>query len=118
VLGRDLVMVPKLIHPLPPSMPRTPTRSNSADDIEEEPPTPHPLTDTWMQVGRRGAQPYSTLWALVYQGPSLSARCFWLSGGQVGAQSICKMLLAEWGAGWWHSSCYCWGFGVEGSASV
>ena len=30
VLGRDLVMVPKLIHPLPPSTPRTP--DSSADD--------------------------------------------------------------------------------------
>lgn len=49
VLGRDLVMVPKLIHPLPPNEPRTP-RSGDDDDIEEEPPTPHPLNDTWMQV--------------------------------------------------------------------
>ena len=26
---------------------------SDAEDIEEEPPTPHPLTDTWMQVGPR-----------------------------------------------------------------
>ncbi len=45
VLGRDLVMVPKLIHPVPPSTPRTP---DSATQLEEEPPTPHPMTDTWM----------------------------------------------------------------------
>ncbi len=47
VLGRDLVMVPKLIHPLPPNEPRTPT---SNGELDEEPPTPHPLNDTWMQV--------------------------------------------------------------------
>ena len=41
-------MVPKLIHPLPPNEPRTPTSGHELDD--EEPPTPHPLTDTWMQV--------------------------------------------------------------------
>jgi hypothetical protein len=46
VLGRDLVMVPKLIHPVPPSTPRTP--DSSAALADEEPPTPHPLTDTWM----------------------------------------------------------------------
>ena len=50
MLGRDLVMVPKLIHPLPPSTPRTPHSPKSGGDIDEEPPTPHPLTDTWMQV--------------------------------------------------------------------
>jgi hypothetical protein len=50
VLGRDLVMVPKLIHPLPPNEPRTPRSSGEEEDIEEEPPTPHPLNDTWMQV--------------------------------------------------------------------
>ena len=42
------LQVPKLIHPLPPNEPRTPR--SDAEDIEEEPPTPHPLTDTWMQV--------------------------------------------------------------------
>lgn len=47
VLGRDLVMVPKLIHPLPPNTPHTP-KSSDADDVEEEPNTPHPMTDTWM----------------------------------------------------------------------
>ncbi|KDD72092.1 calcineurin-like phosphoesterase, partial [Helicosporidium sp. ATCC 50920] len=48
VLGRDLVMVPKLIHPLPPATPRTP---GSPRDIEEDPPTPHPSAgDTWMQA--------------------------------------------------------------------
>ena len=50
VLGRDLVMVPKLIHPLPPQTPRSPKLQNGGDDIEEEPPTPHPVNDTWMQV--------------------------------------------------------------------
>lgn len=48
VLGRDLVMVPKLIHPLPPNSNGTPKTSDSTDDVEEEPPTPHPMTDTWM----------------------------------------------------------------------
>lgn len=48
MLGRDLVMVPKLIHPLPPNEPRTPT--SSSGELEEEPPTPHPINDTWMQV--------------------------------------------------------------------
>lgn len=48
VLGRDLVMVPKLIHPLPPNEVRTPT---SSGELDEEPPTPHPLNETWMQVG-------------------------------------------------------------------
>ena len=50
VLGRDLVMVPKLIHPLPPNMPGTPKSPAYGEPIEEEPPTPHPMTDTWMQV--------------------------------------------------------------------
>ena len=46
VLGRDMVMVPKLIHPLPPSTPGSPSRPA----VEEEPPTPHPSSgDTWMQ---------------------------------------------------------------------
>ncbi|DBB07366.1 hypothetical protein WJX82_002389 [Trebouxia sp. C0006] len=49
VLGRDLVMVPKLIHPLPPNMPGTPKSPAYGEPIEEEPPTPHPMTDTWMQ---------------------------------------------------------------------
>ena len=50
VLGRDLVMVPKLIHPLPPSTPRSsgPVKYDDLDD--QEPPTPHPTTDTWMAV--------------------------------------------------------------------
>lgn len=47
VLGRDLVMVPKLIHPLPPSTPRTP---ESSAPLDEDPPTPHPTSDTWMQA--------------------------------------------------------------------
>ena len=50
VLGRDLVMVPKLIHPLPPNGPGTPKSPAYGEPIEEEPPTPHPMTDTWMQV--------------------------------------------------------------------
>ena len=46
-----MAQVPKLIHPLPPNEVRVPKGSGSdAEDIEEEPPTPHPLTDTWMQV--------------------------------------------------------------------
>ncbi len=54
MLGRDLVMVPKLIHPLPPAAPGTPrSRDDDDDDIEQEPPTPHPLSDTWMQARRR-----------------------------------------------------------------
>lgn len=48
VLGRDLVMVPKLIHPLPPNSNGTPKATDSGDEVEEEPPTPHPMNDTWM----------------------------------------------------------------------
>ena len=44
VLGRDLVMVPKLIHPLPPSTPRTPDSSGALDED-----LPHMGNDTWMQ---------------------------------------------------------------------
>ena len=52
VLGRDLVMVPKLIHPLPPSTPRSSGALKFEQDLDDdqEPPTPHPTTDTWMQV--------------------------------------------------------------------
>ena len=52
VLGRDLVMVPKLIHPLPPSTPRTPD-SNGAIDEDLPGGTNHVGggADTWMQVG-------------------------------------------------------------------
>ena len=39
---RVWLQVPKLIHPLPPYEPRTPR--SDAEDIEEEPPTPHPFT--------------------------------------------------------------------------
>ena len=56
------VMVPKLIHPLPPSTPRTPgspSRGNG-DEIEEDPPTPHPTAgDTWMQVRSRHRERWS-----------------------------------------------------------
>lgn len=53
VLGRDLVMVPKLIHPLPPSTPRTPD-SNAAIDEDLPGGTNHlGGADTWMQVGVR-----------------------------------------------------------------
>lgn len=48
VLGRDLVMVPKLIHPQLPPSPYAP----GADGLDEEPPTPyvsHHGADTWMQ---------------------------------------------------------------------
>lgn len=38
VLGRDLVVVPKLIHPIPPPL-------NSSEDSSE-----HHMEDTWMQV--------------------------------------------------------------------
>lgn len=54
VLGRDLVMVPKLIHPLPPETPRTP---DSGAAIEEDlsgglgQQQHHHGNDTWMQVG-------------------------------------------------------------------
>ena len=51
-------MVPKLIHPLPPNEPRTPRSSGEEEDIEEEPPTPHPLNDTWMQVRCQGLTQY------------------------------------------------------------
>eukprot|EP00889_Picochlorum_renovo_P008416 jgi/Picre1/35446/NNA_002908.t1 len=48
VLGRDNVMVPKLIHPLPPSTPRG-SPINSDLKLEEEPPTPYAgASDTWM----------------------------------------------------------------------
>ncbi|KAG1666120.1 hypothetical protein FOA52_010910 [Chlamydomonas sp. UWO 241] len=43
VLGRDLVMVPKLIHPLPPSEPRTPDSQGNVDDDTAN------MNDTWMQ---------------------------------------------------------------------
>ncbi|GFH24722.1 serine/threonine-protein phosphatase [Haematococcus lacustris] len=47
VLGRDLVMVPKLIHPLPPSTPRTP---DSTGAIDEDPPVGGHGSDMhWMQ---------------------------------------------------------------------
>ncbi len=51
VLGRDLVMVPKLIHPLPPDTPRTPDSSGA---IDEDPPgvimAHHAGGDAWMHV--------------------------------------------------------------------
>ncbi|CAD7705298.1 unnamed protein product [Ostreobium quekettii] len=43
VLGRNLVLVPKLIHPLPPTTPR----SSDSAGVEENAQQP---TDTWMQV--------------------------------------------------------------------
>ena len=44
-------MVPKLIHPLPPSTPRSGGLKLDHDlDVDQEPPTPHPTTDTWMAV--------------------------------------------------------------------
>ena len=50
VLGRDNVMVPKLIHPLPPDTPRGSPAPGTGLDIDEEPPTPfiHGVSDTWM----------------------------------------------------------------------
>lgn len=49
VLGRDLVMVPKLIHPLPPATPAGSPAPRDGIVGEEEPPTPHPgMSDTWM----------------------------------------------------------------------
>ncbi|KAG1658635.1 hypothetical protein FOA52_007569 [Chlamydomonas sp. UWO 241] len=42
VLGRDLVMVPKLIHPLPPSEPHTPDSQGNTDEA-------HNMNDAWMQ---------------------------------------------------------------------
>lgn len=69
VLGRDMVMVPKLIHPLPPTTPRSATGLlPNGERIEEDPPTPHPNAgDVWMAAvneerpptpprGRPGAQ--------------------------------------------------------------
>lgn len=46
------VMVPKLIHPLPPNTPTTPkSPSSRSDDIEDEPSMAHAgANDTWMQV--------------------------------------------------------------------
>jgi hypothetical protein len=50
VLGRDLVMVPKLIHPLPPSTPRTPdSAGNVDDDGGGGGGGGHMGNDTWMQ---------------------------------------------------------------------
>ncbi|GAX81721.1 hypothetical protein CEUSTIGMA_g9149.t1 [Chlamydomonas eustigma] len=45
VLGRDLVMVPKLIHPVPPDAPRTPDSTGNLDDEGT-----HPGSDTWMHA--------------------------------------------------------------------
>ncbi|KAI8467364.1 MAG: Metallo-dependent phosphatase-like protein [Monoraphidium minutum] len=45
VLGRDLVMVPKLIHPVPPTTPRTP---DSGGALDEDLPAPQQHADTWM----------------------------------------------------------------------
>ena len=47
VLGRDLVMVPKLIHPLPPQQ-ASPRGSDSDAGGEAGP--PNPALDTWMQA--------------------------------------------------------------------
>ena len=50
VLGRDLVMVPKLIHPVPPTTPRTPDSSSAP--LEEDSGNHAAMSDTWMtQVG-------------------------------------------------------------------
>ena len=52
VLGRDLVMVPKLIHPLPPHTPGG-SPAPGGERPEEEPPTPHPGVnpgDIWMSA--------------------------------------------------------------------
>lgn len=46
VLGRDLVMVPKLIHPVPPTTPHTPDSSSGLD--EEANHTMGAGSDTWM----------------------------------------------------------------------
>lgn len=47
VLGRDLVMVPKLIHPVPPTTPHTPDSSSGLDEESN-----HGMAaagnDTWM----------------------------------------------------------------------
>lgn len=44
VLGRDLVMVPKLIHPVPPTTPHTPDSSSGLDEESN-----HGMgNDTWM----------------------------------------------------------------------
>ena len=50
--------MPKLIHPLPPSTPRTPGSLGGGDEIEEDPPTPHPgIADTWCAAAHSGCQP-------------------------------------------------------------
>ena len=51
-------MVPKLIHPLPPNLNGTPKTTDSGDEVEEEPPTPHPMNDTWMGGHQRGEAPH------------------------------------------------------------
>lgn len=50
VLGRDMVMVPKLIHPLPPSTATPRDSTLLLEGLEEEPPTPYPHahSDVWM----------------------------------------------------------------------
>jgi hypothetical protein len=53
VLGRDLVMVPKLIHPLPPETPRTPDSSSGLGEEDGGSgggASHHHGNDTWMQV--------------------------------------------------------------------
>ena len=57
VLGRDLVVVPKLIHPLPPAI----TSPESSPE--------HHLDDTWMQVC-----PFYMLFALQFLLKSLNKR--------------------------------------------
>jgi hypothetical protein len=49
VLGRDLVMVPKLIHPVPPTTPHTPDSSGGLDDDGGGGGGGHAAgSDTWM----------------------------------------------------------------------
>lgn len=74
MLGRDLVMVPKLIHPVPPTTPRTP---DSGAALDEDLPQ-HPGSDTWMtQVSGEGAL-----------GGSINGSCFHSQGEGEGGVTL------------------------------
>jgi hypothetical protein len=48
VLGRDLVMVPKLIHPVPPTTPRTPDSNSGIEEEGNGTSNHNAMSDTWM----------------------------------------------------------------------